>query len=64
LLTLEFAYSRPRIQEQILALDRDRLANLPEGLNGAQLHWVDLDGKGLSGILKFPAVDKLLSCGN
>jgi hypothetical protein len=48
---LEFAYSQPQIQQEILTLDHDSLGNLPEGLAGARVRWVDLDGEGLSGAL-------------
>ena len=48
---LEFSYSQPQIQPEILTLDPDSLANLPEGLDGGRFRWVDLDGEGLSGIL-------------
>ena len=48
---VEFEYSRPVIQPDVLALDRESLPNLPEGLAGAHLQWVDLDGEGMSGAL-------------
>ncbi|MEJ2608114.1 MAG: SpvB/TcaC N-terminal domain-containing protein, partial [Anaerolineales bacterium] len=48
---LEFEYSKATIQEEILTLEDDSLANLPVGLDGAIYRWVDLDGEGLSGIL-------------
>jgi RHS repeat-associated protein len=48
---LEFEYSRPRLRPEVLTLDAESLANLPEGLGGSRLQWVDLDGEGLSGIL-------------
>jgi RHS repeat-associated protein len=48
---LEFTYSQPRIQSDVLALDRDSLGNLPEGIDEEWLHWVDLDGEGLTGVL-------------
>jgi RHS repeat-associated protein len=48
---LEFSYSQPRIQPEILTLDPGSQANLPEGLDGSRFRWVDLDGEGLSGIL-------------
>ncbi|HEV8321088.1 MAG TPA: SpvB/TcaC N-terminal domain-containing protein, partial [Myxococcota bacterium] len=47
----EFEYSVPAIQPDVLTLDRESLANLPEGLDGARYQLVDLDGEGLSGIL-------------
>ena len=48
---LEFEYSQPQIQPDVLSLDPDSLANLPEGINGSHLQWIDLDGEGLPGIL-------------
>jgi RHS repeat-associated protein len=48
---LELEYSEPRIHPEILSLDAESLANLPEGLDGSRYQWVDLDGEGLSGIL-------------
>jgi hypothetical protein len=48
---LEFSYSQPQIQPDILVLDPASRANLPEGLDGSAFRWVDLDGEGLSGIL-------------
>ncbi|MGO9507521.1 MAG: toxin TcdB middle/C-terminal domain-containing protein, partial [Mycobacterium sp.] len=48
---LEFSYSTPRIQPTVLTLDRDSLTGLPQGIDGSQYRWVDLDGEGLSGIL-------------
>ncbi|HBB87907.1 MAG TPA: hypothetical protein DC047_09850 [Blastocatellia bacterium] len=49
---LEFFYSQPELQPEILALDNaDSRENLPEGLAGSRFQWVDLDGEGLSGIL-------------
>ena len=35
----------------MLTLDPDSLAGLPQGIDGSQYRWVDLDGEGLSGIL-------------
>ncbi|GAB3918319.1 SpvB/TcaC N-terminal domain-containing protein [Larkinella terrae] len=48
---LEFFYSQPEIQEDIREVDAESLENLPDGLDGVQYQWVDLDGEGLSGIL-------------
>jgi RHS repeat-associated protein len=48
---LQFTYSTPTINSEILSLDRDSLGNLPEGIDGSRFRWVDLDGEGLSGIL-------------
>ena len=47
----EFEYSQPLIGQQVLALDPDSQANLPEGLDGGRYRWTDLDGEGLSGVL-------------
>jgi len=48
---IELEYSQPEIQPQVLSLDAESAANLPEGIDGSTFHWVDLDGEGLSGIL-------------
>jgi RHS repeat-associated protein len=48
---LEFQYSQPVIQEEVLEMDAESLENLPYGLDGAHYQWVDIDGEGLSGIL-------------
>jgi RHS repeat-associated protein len=48
---LEFEYSQPRVQPDVLTLDSDSRANLPEGMDGSRYQWVDLDGEGLPGIL-------------
>src|SRR6266487_1992924 len=48
---LEFEYSQPQVQTNVLTLDAESVANLPEGLDGSRYQWVDLDGEGLSGIL-------------
>jgi RHS repeat-associated protein len=48
---LELDYSEPVIQPDVLALDADSMANLPQGMNGSTFRWVDLDGEGLSGAL-------------
>jgi RHS repeat-associated protein len=48
---LELTYSQPRLGQEILTLDPDSQANLPEGLDDASFRWVDLDGEGLFGIL-------------
>ncbi len=48
---VEFEYSKPAVQPDVLSLDRDSFANLPEGIDGSRYQWVDLDGEGLSGIL-------------
>jgi RHS repeat-associated protein len=48
---LELSYSEPEIQPDVLTLDLESAANLPEGLDGSHYRWVDLDGEGVSGIL-------------
>lgn len=48
---LEFDYSRPALQPDVLSLDPASSANLPEGLDGARYRWADLDGDGVSGVL-------------
>ncbi len=48
---LELEYSRAEVQADISTLDRESLAGLPEGIDGARYQWVDLDGEGASGIL-------------
>jgi RHS repeat-associated protein len=48
---LEFEYSKARIDDEVREPDAASLANLPAGLSGAEYHWVDLDGEGVSGIL-------------
>ena len=49
---LEFTYNRPEIDEEIRFVDSKSLENLPIGLDGIRYQWVDLDGEGLSGMLK------------
>ncbi|MFB2833323.1 SpvB/TcaC N-terminal domain-containing protein [Floridanema evergladense] len=48
---LEFTYSEPEINETVREIDPKSLENLPQGLDGSNYQWVDLDGEGLSGIL-------------
>jgi len=48
---LEFEYSQPEVQPDVLTVDADSIANLPEGLDGTRFQQVDLDGEGLSGVL-------------
>jgi RHS repeat-associated protein len=48
---LELDYSEPVIQSDVLALDSDSLANLPQGVDGSAYRWADLDGEGMSGAL-------------
>lgn len=53
---LEFDYSQQKLDPTIRAADPDSLSDLPEGVDGGRLRWLDLDGEGLSGIL-YPAPD-------
>jgi hypothetical protein len=48
---LEFEYSRPAVQADVLTLDDESARNLPEGIAGERQQWLDLDGEGLPGIL-------------
>ena len=48
---LEFEYSQATIQEDVQEIDAESLENLPQGLDGSQYQWVDLDGEGTGGIL-------------
>jgi RHS repeat-associated protein len=50
---LEFGYSEVRVQPDVLKLDDPESgANLPEGLSGRGLRWIDLFGEGVSGVLR------------
>ncbi len=48
---LELEYSKAIIDETVHTLDDKSLENLPQGLDGANYRWVDLDGEGMFGIL-------------
>jgi RHS repeat-associated protein len=48
---LDFEYSQANIRDEIIDIDPESLENLPNGLDGSQYRWVDLDGEGVSGIL-------------
>jgi len=49
---LEFVYSQPKINDEILTLtEPESRASSPEGLDGSRFRLLDLDGEGLSGIL-------------
>ena len=48
---VEFEYTQPDIDGTIYDVDSAGLENLPEGLDGRNYQWIDLDGEGLSGIL-------------
>ena len=47
-----FTYTKPAIDEQVRFVDAESLVDLPAGLYNGRYQWVDLDGEGLSGILK------------
>ncbi len=49
--SLEFQYSEAVIQDKVQNLDDESLENLPQGPDGTQYQWVDIDGEGISGIL-------------
>lgn len=50
---LEFFYSQPKIQPDVFTLeDSASLAGLPEGIDGSKFQLFDLNGEGLSGILR------------
>jgi RHS repeat-associated protein len=48
---LEFEYSKATIQNKVQDVDEESIENLPQGLDGAQYQWADIDGEGSSGIL-------------
>ncbi|KAG4440199.1 hypothetical protein IFR05_004344 [Cadophora sp. M221] len=48
---LEFSYSEPLLGTETLNLDLHSLRNLPQGLDGSAVEWVDLYGEGMPGIL-------------
>lgn len=48
---LEFTYSEAEIDSSVQTVELDSLENLPEGLDGSNYQWLDLDGEGISGIL-------------
>jgi len=48
---VEFDYSRPVLGDQARSLSDMALENLPQGVDGTDYQWVDLDGDGLPGIL-------------
>jgi RHS repeat-associated protein len=50
---LEFFYSKPQVQPDVFTLDDPAsLAGLPEGIDGSRFQLFDLNGEGLSGILR------------
>ena len=48
---VEFTYSQPVISADVREVESASLEQLPSGLDGARVQWVDLDGEGLSGML-------------
>jgi len=48
---LEFEYSEATIQDKVEDVDEENIENLPQGLDGVQYQWADIDGEGSSGIL-------------
>ena len=48
---LEFTYSEAEIDSTVQTVESGSLENLPEGLDGSNYQWLDLDGEGISGIL-------------
>ncbi len=48
---IEFTYSDPIIQEEILEVSPESLENLPIGVDGNAYRWTDLHGEGIPGIL-------------
>lgn len=48
---LEFEYTEAAVDETVRDVDPESLKNLPNGIDGSNYRWVDLDGEGLSGIL-------------
>ncbi len=48
---VEFTYSPTNFDDTIRDIDSENLENIPQGIDGTNYRWVDLDGEGLSGIL-------------
>jgi RHS repeat-associated protein len=48
---LEFEYSEATIHDELQEVDPKSVENLPEGVDGTQYQWADLDGEGLQGVL-------------
>lgn len=48
---LELVYTEPAFAEEVREADADSLADIPGGVDGRALRWVDLNGEGLPGIL-------------
>jgi RHS repeat-associated protein len=45
---VEFEYSRVKVHAEVETLDLASADNLPVGLHGGHLQWIDLDGEGLA----------------
>jgi RHS repeat-associated protein len=48
---MTFTYQEHAWQSTVQAVESDKLANLPAGVDGQQYRWIDLYGEGLSGVL-------------
>ena len=48
---VEFEYTQPSIDPRVHEVAPESLENLPQGLDGSNYQWIDLDSEGLSGIL-------------
>lgn len=48
---VEFTYTDAVVSDQVQDIDSTSLENLPNGLDGSNYRWVDLDGEGVSGVL-------------
>jgi RHS repeat-associated protein len=48
---LEFKYTEVRIDATVRDIDQESLHNLPNGVDGSNYRWIDLDSEGLAGVL-------------
>ena len=48
---LEFKYTEVHVDETVREIDPASIENLPQGVDGSQYRWIDLDSEGLTGIL-------------
>lgn len=48
---VEFEYSKATLHQEIQTIDEASLENSPQGLDGTNYRWADVDGEGISGIL-------------
>ena len=48
---LEFVYTEAKIQQQLKQIEPESLENLPQGIDGSEYRWADIDGEGAGGIL-------------